>query len=120
MAFEITVRREFSAAHALQLSDGKFEDLHGHNWIVAVTVRSEKLDSIGTVMDFHELEKRVNAVVDPLQNRNLNDSELFRDRNPSAENVAAMIAGHVELPNGVRLISVEVWETSSCGARYLA
>jgi 6-pyruvoyltetrahydropterin/6-carboxytetrahydropterin synthase len=118
MPFEITTTREFSAAHQLRLYDGSLEPLHGHNWRVKVTVAADKLDSIGVVMDFHELERIVDAIVVPMHNRHLNDLTAFEQLNPSAENVAWHIGQAVKLPAGVRLVSVEVWETAGNSAVY--
>src|SRR3954452_12540287 len=88
-SFEIATTREFAAAHALRLYDGSVEPLHGHNWRVRLTVAAPALDPIGVVMDFHELERLVDAIIGPLHNRNLNDVAPFAaDLNPSAENVA--------------------------------
>jgi len=111
MAFQITTTRHFSAAHQLKLYDGSLEPLHGHNWKVKVTVSAAKLDGIGTVMDFHELERRVGKVLDSMHNRNLNDLPHFKSTNPSAENVALHVAEKLDLPMGIKLESVEVWET---------
>lgn len=120
MPFEITTTREFSAAHQLRLYDGSLEPLHGHNWRVKVTVAAAKLDSIGVVMDFHELERLVDALVLPMHNRHLNELAPFAELNPSAENVAGYIGGALGgLPAGVRLLSVEVWETPGNSAIYL-
>ena len=116
--FEITTTRSFSAAHALRLYDGSMEPLHGHNWTVKVTVAAAALDAIGVVMDFHELERMVDAVLAPLHNVNLTDVEPFRRLNPSAENVAWHIAQSLLLPTHVRLVSVEVWETDTNSAMY--
>ncbi|HEV8292080.1 MAG TPA: 6-carboxytetrahydropterin synthase [Tepidisphaeraceae bacterium] len=116
MPFQITTTHHFSAAHQLRLYDGSLEPLHGHNWKVKVTVSAAKLDEIGVVMDFHELERRVNRIVDPLHNRNLNELSPFKSTNPSAENVALHIAERLELPKGVKLESVEVWETAENSA----
>ena len=119
MAFEISTTRSFSAAHALRLYDGSLEPVHGHNWRVKVTVAAPKLDAIGVVMDFHELERLVDQLVVPLHNRHLNDVEPFaRELNPSAENVALHVGRSLRLPNGVRLVSVEVWETDTNSATY--
>src|SRR5688572_11942532 len=119
MPFEITARREFAAAHQLRLYDGSLEPLHGHNWIVVVTVSSQKLDEIGVVMDFHELERLLNRIVDPLHNCHLNEVEPFKFAlNPSTENVALHIGRSLQLPPGVRLESVEVWETTANSAIY--
>ena len=119
MPFHITARREFAAAHQLRLYDGSLEPLHGHNWVVVVTVSSPKLDEIGVVMDFHELERLLNRIVDPLYNRLLNEVEPFKSAlNPSTENVALHIGRSLQLPPGVRLESVEVWETNANSAIY--
>src|SRR5688572_29050067 len=110
MPFEITTTREFAAAHQLRLYDKSLEPVHGHNWRVKVTVSAIKLDGIGVVMDFHDLERRLNHVIEPMHNRHLNELPAFRSMNPSAENVAMHIAETVDLPMGVKLESVEVWE----------
>jgi 6-pyruvoyltetrahydropterin/6-carboxytetrahydropterin synthase len=118
MPFEITITREFSASHQLRLYDNSLEPLHGHNWTVVVAVEATALDSIGVVMDFHELERLLNAIVDPMHNRHLNDLPAFASRNPSAENVALHIAESLRLPAGVTLIRVEAWETHGCRAAW--
>lgn len=119
MAFEISTTRRFSAAHQLRLYDGSLEPVHGHNWAVRVTVSADRLDGIGVVMDFHELERLVDRVVVPWHNGHLNEAAAFADRNPSAENVAVAVAeGLSSLPEGVRLRAVEVWETDDNRAVY--
>jgi 6-pyruvoyltetrahydropterin/6-carboxytetrahydropterin synthase len=121
MAFEITTTRRFSAAHQLRLYDGSLEAVHGHNWRVKVTVGSTGVDSIGVVMDFHELERLADAVLRPLHNRNLNEVPPFTSMNPSAENVARHVGEAISkshLPAGVALLSAEVWETDENSAVY--
>jgi 6-pyruvoyltetrahydropterin/6-carboxytetrahydropterin synthase len=117
-SFEISTIRHFSASHQLALYDGSLEHLHGHNWQVKVTVAADKLDAIGVVMDFHELERLVDAVVGPMHNRHLNDLEAFSNVNPSAEGVAVVVVAGIKLPGTVRMISVEVWETPENSAVY--
>jgi 6-pyruvoyltetrahydropterin/6-carboxytetrahydropterin synthase len=118
MSFHITTTRHFSAAHQLRLYDRSLEPLHGHNWRVKVTVSAVKLDGMGVVMDFHELERRLGQVIEPMHNRHLNDLPAFKAMNPSAENVAVHIAEVLQLPMGVKLESVEVWETAENSAIY--
>ncbi len=118
MAFEIRTTRTFSAAHQLRLYDGSLEPVHGHNWRVEVTVRSAKLDSIGVVMDFHELERLVDKIIAPMHNRHLNELAAFVSVNPSAENVALHISQSLRLPAAVKLARVEVWETSENSAAW--
>lgn len=119
MAFQISTVRKFCASHQLKLYDGSMEPLHGHNWVVKVTVQAEQLDAIGVVMDFHDLEKRVDEIVMPWHNTHLNDSPAFQTMNPSTENVAFHVGKTLLLPQGVRLVSVEVWETAENSAVYL-
>jgi 6-pyruvoyltetrahydropterin/6-carboxytetrahydropterin synthase len=120
MPFEISTTRTFSAAHALRLYDGSFEPVHGHNWRVRVTVASARLDAIGVVMDFHELERLVDDVIGPWHNRHLNECPPFaQGLNPSAENVALHVGRAIRLPKEIRLTKVEVWETDNNRAAYV-
>src|SRR5262245_5028925 len=106
MPFEISTTHQFSAAHQLRLYDGTLEPLHGHNWVVRVTVGRDELDAIGVVMDFHELERLIDHVVGPMHNGNLNQIAPFDgERNPTAEHVALQVGRSLNknLPAGVRL-----------------
>ncbi len=116
MAYLIRTTRRFSAGHQLRLYDGSLEPIHGHNWRATITVAAEKLDAIGVVMDFHELERLVDAIVQPMHNHHLNELPAFATLNPSAENVAVHISQTLKLPIGVVLRSVEVWETDDNSA----
>ena len=118
MMFQITTTRWFSASHQLRLHDGSLEPLHGHNWRVKLTVGSARLDSIGVVMDFHELERLLDQVLSPLHNRHLNDTPAFAKLNPSAENVALHVGRSLALPERVKMLEVEVWETQTNSATY--
>jgi 6-pyruvoyltetrahydropterin/6-carboxytetrahydropterin synthase len=124
--FAITVTRTFSAAHAIYLPDGTLEPRHGHDWQVRLTVETSTLDAIETVMDFHELERLVDAVIQPWHNADLNEQAPFSDEqgglavNPSAERVAQVIGDEVakQLPERVWLQSVTVTEAPGCQAMY--
>jgi 6-pyruvoyltetrahydropterin/6-carboxytetrahydropterin synthase len=118
MHFQISVEQIFCAAHQLRLSDATCEPLHGHNWQLRVTVTADKLDEIGTVMDFHELQRRIAEIIRPMDNTNLNEFPPMKSMNPSAENVARYIAQSLKLPANVRLAEVSVTESPGCVARY--
>jgi 6-pyruvoyltetrahydropterin/6-carboxytetrahydropterin synthase len=45
--YEITITRSFSAAHLLKDIGGKCEGLHGHNFIVEVTLAAPTLSKEG-------------------------------------------------------------------------
>ena len=55
--YEVTVKTGFSAAHQLRYYDGKYENLHGHNWIAIVTVETKELDKIGLELTLWSLNK---------------------------------------------------------------
>jgi 6-pyruvoyltetrahydropterin/6-carboxytetrahydropterin synthase len=118
--FELTLEADFAAAHRLRMYDGRFEPLHGHNWHVEVSYEGRRLDRIGVVADFTELQDRLRQVVAPLHDRCLNDLPTFARRNPSAENVARHICDALapKAPRGVRLSRVRVWEAPGCSAAY--
>jgi 6-pyruvoyltetrahydropterin/6-carboxytetrahydropterin synthase len=116
MPFQITATRHFAAAHQLRLYDGSLEPLHGHNWKVRVTVGADKLDPIGVVMDFHELDRMLGVITSSFHNTHLNDHAAFKTANPSTENVALHIGENLRLPAGVELVAVEVWETAENSA----
>jgi hypothetical protein len=64
--FEVEVISTFSAAHRLRDYNGKCEHLHGHNYRVHVTARSETTVAGGMVMDFGELKEAATTVLDGL------------------------------------------------------
>jgi 6-pyruvoyltetrahydropterin/6-carboxytetrahydropterin synthase len=69
-------------------------------------------------MDFHELERLVKQVIDPLHNRHLNDLPAFASLNPTTEHVALYLAQSLQLPPGIRVKWVQVWETPENSATY--
>ena len=84
--YEVIKRLEISAAHQLKLNyESKCSNLHGHNWIVTVYLRSEALNENGMIMDFTEIKKKIS---DKLDHKMINDVVDF---NPTAENMAKFI-----------------------------
>lgn len=59
--FTVTKRMEVSGAHFLHLDyESKCTNLHGHNWIITVTVQNDTLDKNGMVVDFSKIKEIVN------------------------------------------------------------
>lgn len=117
--FEIAIERVFPAAHAIVMR-GERETLHGHNWVVRVVVAGHALDADGLLVDFHELERLLNAIVAPFNNANLNEAPPFDRLNPTAERLAEHVGVEMarQLPKGVALVSVSVTEAPGCVATY--
>ena len=121
--FEVTVEDEFSAAHFLKLYDGSWEKRHGHNWRVAVTLRSEKLDSIGVVADFEMLKPALKKTLSEFNETSFNDHPDFKDKmNTSTENIAKIIHDRLSKKiktHNAKIVKVSVWETSDAQASYI-
>jgi 6-pyruvoyltetrahydropterin/6-carboxytetrahydropterin synthase len=120
VSYELTVEREFCAAHALVIA-GQREAVHGHNWRVTLVVRGEQLDADGLLCDFHQLERELDAVLAPFENADLNDTPPFDERNPTAEHVAHHIAEQMQRrlsAASAHVASVSVTEAPGCRATY--
>src|SRR5687768_13681334 len=116
--FEVTVSGWFAAAHQLRLASGALEPLHGHNWMVRVTFAGQTLDGMGVLLDFTLIKPRLDAVLAEFHDRHLNELPAFHERNPSAENVAVVIAERIASGGAGSPACVEVEETPGCFARY--
>ena len=119
--YEIKVETQFSAAHQLKGHDGKFENLHGHNWTASVVAEAEGLDSIGVGIDFVMLKDKTEKILAQLDYKNINEVPPFDIENPSAENIARWAFNQLRDEinrEGVRLKRVESQEMPGCGAAY--
>lgn len=118
--FTIKVETHFRASHQLTLPDGSKEPLHHHNWVVTANISSDKLDSMGFVMDFCRFKAMVDEITAGFDNVQLESIDYFRRNNPSAENVAKYIFDKLEpkLPGDVGLRSIKVIEEPGCSAKF--
>ncbi|MDD5108151.1 MAG: 6-carboxytetrahydropterin synthase QueD [Candidatus Omnitrophica bacterium] len=115
--YSLKIEGTFSSAHNLRGYKGKCEDLHGHNWRIEAIVKSEKLNNIGIVVDFKELKKKLNAVLEELDHKYLNKLAYFKKVNPTSENIAKYL--YKKLATKIPLLSsVTVWENSTSCATY--
>lgn len=118
---DIFIQTHFSGGHHLRAYPGNCENPHGHNWQVKVTVRAAQLDHLGMGIDFKQLKKTVNTVIDELDHRDLNEHPAFHEINPSSEHIAIFLFQRLSAPlqtDRYRLYSVEVRETESSGVIY--
>ncbi len=120
--YYLSIEESFSSAHQLKNYQGKCENLHGHNWRIILTVKGERLNDIGLLIDFHELKDILQSILQELDHTNLNALPYFKEQNPSSENIAAYLFEKIIIclkKNGHSQTSVEsvtVYEsaTSSC------
>ncbi len=115
--FKISKEFSFSAAHSLfgLPEDHPCSRLHGHNYVVTVHLKSDKLNQQGFVRDYNELKIVKEYINTKLDHRNLND--IMAPLNSSAENIAKMLFDTFksQLPE---MYAVEVSETPKTSARY--
>ena len=119
--YTLTTMVEFSSAHTLVGHSGPCKKMHGHNWKVEVEITGEKLDKIGMVVDFKEIRKATNLIVDELDHEFLNNLEPFSEDNPTAENIARYIFTKLseEFSNkNVKVNSIKLWETDKSAVSY--
>jgi len=121
----------FSAAHQLRvegLSDeenrrifGECSRLHGHNYVLEVTIAGEPDPRTGMVINLFELDAIVkDRVIARLDHRNLNeDVEEFKTTASTVEMIAKYVWErlHGAVPEA-RLHRVRVWEDQESFADY--
>jgi 6-pyruvoyltetrahydropterin/6-carboxytetrahydropterin synthase len=118
--YEVSVTSSFSGAHFLREYRGKCESLHGHNWRVQVTVSAAELDSLGLVMDFGDLKKILDELIEEFDHRLLNEHDYFKTNNPTSEHIAYFLFTNIKtkIPRHCRLDKVKVWEKDTSCATY--
>ncbi len=142
----IRVTREFrfEMAHVLWNYDGPCRNVHGHSYLLYVTVSGHPMDDPdhprnGMVIDFGDLKRIVTGnVVDrfdhALMISGLAPADLVESYRkhftnvivspyqPTCENIVAEIAAIIigKLPEGVSLHSVKLYETANSFAEWYA
>lgn len=116
----IEKRMEVAGAHQLKLDyDSPCQNLHGHNWIITVTVGADLLDRNGMVLDF----KKIKDLGCLLDHHNIGD---VLGMNPTAENMAHWFKTEIEAitvtarkKRGLKVLSVRVQESEGNVIWYL-
>jgi 6-pyruvoyltetrahydropterin/6-carboxytetrahydropterin synthase len=118
--YELSVERTFAAAHAIVIN-GRREPIHGHNWTVRAVVRGDDLDDNDLLVDFHRIERDLDAILAPFHNGFLNEIAPFDRINPTAERVAQFIAESLaqRVPKSAALSRLEVTEAPGCTAAWI-
>ncbi|MDD4645465.1 MAG: 6-carboxytetrahydropterin synthase [Bacteroidales bacterium] len=134
----------FEMAHALWGYDGLCKNIHGHSYVLKITVSGTPIENpadkkLGMVIDFGDLKRVVNKyIVDVFDHslvlsknaptdkfddiREMFDRRTWFDFQPTAENMVVYFAGilQAQLPSTVKLQSVRLYETVNSYAEWLA
>lgn len=138
----VTKEFRFEMAHALWNYDGPCRNVHGHSYILYVTIAGEPVNDPadpknGMVIDFGDLKKIVRAaVVDRFDHalmvsgqapaetvesyRHHFGNVIVSSFQPTCENLVAEIAATIGplLPEGTRLHSLKLYETATAYAEW--
>ena len=134
----------FEMAHALWKYDGICKHIHGHSYILHVTIAGEPIEDasdpkMGMVLDFADLKAVVKGpVVDFLDHSlvlhreakahlpeiksDMYDKVHLMDFQPTCENLVVYIAEKVQegLPPDIELFSIKLYETATSYAEWHA
>jgi 6-pyruvoyltetrahydropterin/6-carboxytetrahydropterin synthase len=118
--YRLSIETEISAAHQLRDYDGPCARVHGHNWKIKVEVTADRLNEVGIAIDFSDLKNITWSVIGRFDHNNFNDLEPFDKLNPTAENIAKYFYDEIstQLPQGIVLTLIEIWETEKYRVAY--
>lgn len=125
---------KFEASHVLPKHPGKCSFLHGHSWKLSVSVRGEVNPETGMVIDFGDITKIVQPLIDDLDHNHLGAFHTDKidivmkepkpinwldQRNPTSENIIYQI-GMELIRRGLKFnwLSLEETCTSRCVVYY--
>lgn len=130
--FTITKDVYFCYGHRLMNHPGKCRHVHGHSVKAAITVAADTLNDQSMVCDFSDIHEIVQQYVDTNFDHNLllyrqdplipllreaGERFLELDDHPTAEILAQRIFQFIKT-QGLNVVSVTLWETSSASACY--
>ena len=130
--YSVTKKIDFCYGHRLLDYDGVCKHPHGHNAVVEVDVRTDKLDRRNMVADFSDIKRIVKGWIDseldhkmilrhddpmvgPLEA--LGEPIFKLDSNPTVERIAKLIFD-MSRHQGLEVVAVRVWETPTSFAEY--
>ena len=141
----ITKKFTFETGHALYGYDGKCKNIHGHSYILSVTVKGNPITDTsdpkyGMVIDFGDLKKLVKKeIVDDFDHatvfnkntphlelanhlKNLGHKVLLTDYQPTTEMMVADFADKIKqvLPDHIQLYALKLQETATGYAEWFA
>ena len=119
--YEVTIKQSFSAAHMLTEAGGTCEKLHGHNFIVEVSICSAALTDAGILIDFRTLKQWTGEILKEFDHKYLNEISYFNGMDPSSENVARFIYDRISekvKKSNLDVSRVTVWESEDARVSY--
>ena len=140
----VTKEFRFEMAHSLWNYDGLCKNIHGHSYILYVTIIGEPINDAnnvknGMVMDFGDLKSIVNKAIvtemdhsialsdkspynDLLHVKEMFDRKHILNYQPTCENMVVDFSDRIKnlLPSNVELFSIKLHETATSFAEWYA
>ena len=125
------IAKEFrwEMGHRLPEHFGQCKNIHGHSYKMLVEFDGE-LDKSGMVIDYYEVEKIINPIIEKLDHaflvnkadeviieflERMNSKKVVVDFQSTAENICNYLLSEIKqssLPDNVKKIKIRVYETS--------
>ena len=130
--YSVTKRIDFCYGHRLLDYDGICKHPHGHNAVVEVDVRTDRLDKRNMVADFADIKRVVKGWIDRELDHKMilrHDDPLVKplealgepiyklESNPTVERIAKLIFDQSR-DQGIDVVAVRVWETPTSFAEF--
>lgn len=129
--FRVCEEVRFIYGHRLMDYQGNCARIHGHNARVQIELGGDKLDHLGFVADFADIDRAARAWVERLDHRlvlreddpvipflkQAGEDFVTLPVNPSAENFARLLFEHLR-EQGHPVTAVRFWETDTAVATY--
>ncbi len=123
--YELTIKTHFDAAHSLVDYPGECARLHGHSFLVEVTIQGARLNDIDIVFDFKDLKTATRVILDRFDHRHLNEIPPFNKISPTAENISRYVYDELRaqlaqngLAKDIKITRVDVWESQTARISY--
>jgi 6-pyruvoyltetrahydropterin/6-carboxytetrahydropterin synthase len=129
----IHLETKFDSAHKLENYLGKCSHLHGHTWLIKISIDGITNDN-GFIIDFNEIKRFIDRydhkvlVKETAKNRLLfrdfNSSEIiFFDLNPTVENLALFFAQNIKVICNINTlittVTVQLFESENSYAEVI-
>lgn len=119
--YEVTIRKDFEAAHSLRGKLGPAAKLHGHTYAVEASFIGEQLNETGVLYDLGKLEKMLSEVAALLHYKNLDDLPEFQHKNSTLENLCHYFYHRLARRlkgTGLKRLRIRVWENPTLSASF--
>jgi 6-pyruvoyltetrahydropterin/6-carboxytetrahydropterin synthase len=120
--YTVGVIRDFVAQHYLVGGDwGRENELHSHHYKMEAIFEGDRLDRHGYLLDIAVVKGHLEAVIERVRDKTLNDLPELAGQNPGLEPFARVLAeslvGRLDT-HGLSGLTIKLWENEEAFATY--